>query len=115
LPNETLYLVQGTLDLLILRTLSGGAAHGYGISQSIRERTGGAIAVQDAALYQALRRLEDKGRIRAEWGLSDNNRRARYYELTSQGRRQLKDETTLWKRYAAAVFQVLDPAPGGTT
>ena len=105
--DDTLGLVQGTLDLLILHTLSKGESHGYGISQSIRERTGGRIAVQDAALYQALRRLEGRGWVDAEWGLSDNNRKARYYRLTASGRKQLRVEVEEWKRYAEAVFMVI--------
>jgi transcriptional regulator len=108
--HETLALVQGTLDLLILQTLSRGPAHGYGISLWIRERTEGALAVQDAALYQALRRLEARGQVEAEWGQSENNRRARYYRLSADGRRRLREETTAFRRYAAAVFRVLEPA-----
>jgi PadR family transcriptional regulator PadR len=111
-PREPLDLLQGTLDVLILRTLAGEPMHGYAISQWIRTRTEGVLQVQDAALYQALRRLERNGWVEAEWGLSENNRRARYYSLTSEGRRQLGAEITTWYRYAAAVFQVLEPAPG---
>ena len=114
MTDETLGLVQGTLDLLILQTLSRGESHGYGISQFIREQTIGRIAVQDAALYQALRRLEGRGWVDAEWGLSDNNRKARYYRLTSAGRKQLKVEVDAWRRYAEAVFLVLDPVVRGT-
>lgn len=102
-------LMKGTLDMLVLRTLAGEARHGYGVSEWIRERTGGALAVQDAALYQALRRLEERGLVEAEWGLSENNRRARYYRLTASGRKRLKAETAAWCRYAEAVFQVLEP------
>ena len=113
MKDETLELVQGTLDLLILQTLSHGETHGYGISQSIRERTSGTIAVQDAALYQALRRMESKGWVDAEWGVSDNNRRARYYKLSAGGRRQLKTEIDTFKRYTKAVFRVLTPSHKG--
>jgi transcriptional regulator len=102
-------LLRGTLDVLILRTLTLGAAHGYGVSQWIRERTGGTLVVQDAALYQALRRLEERGLVGADWGASENNRRARYYGLTAEGRRALKREEATWREYAAAVFAVLDP------
>jgi len=102
-------LIKGTLDMLILRTLAWDAMHGYGIAQSIRERTGGALLVQDAALYQALRRLESKGLVEAEWGQSENNRRARYYRLTAAGRRALKREAADWRKYAEAVFRVLAP------
>lgn len=103
-------LIKGTLDMLILRTLEGGQMHGYGVSRWIRERTSGALNVQDAALYQALRRLEEKRLVEASWGVSENNRRARYYSLTTAGRKALARETSEWCRYADAVFQVLDPA-----
>jgi PadR family transcriptional regulator PadR len=102
-------LMKGTLDMLILRALAIEAMHGYGISEWIRDRTGGTLAVQDAALYQALRRLEERRLVGAEWGLSENNRRARYYHLTPAGRKQLRAETAAWCRYADAVFQVLEP------
>jgi transcriptional regulator len=85
--------------------------HGYGISQWIRGRTQEVLDVQDAALYQALRRMERKGWIEAQWGVSENNRRARYYSLTPAGREQLRTQTSTWRRYAEAVFRVLDPAP----
>lgn len=111
--DQTLDLLKGTLDVLILRTCAGEPMHGYGISQWIRDRTGGVLQVQDAALYQALRRLEAKGWLAAEWGLSENNRRARYYSLTEPGRAQLRAEASAWRRYAAAVFQVLEPVPEG--
>lgn len=112
MPKDTPDLIQGTLDVLILRTLAGDPMHGYGISQWIRQRTEGVLDVQDAALYQALRRLEARGWVEAEWGLSENNRRARYYRLTESGRSQLGRQTSAWRVYAAAVFRVLDPAPG---
>jgi PadR family transcriptional regulator, regulatory protein PadR len=105
-------LLQGTLDVLILRTLERQAAHGYAVSRWIRERTGGVLEVQDAALYKALRRLERRGHVEAEWGVSENNRRARYYALTDAGRRQLKRESAAWRSYAQAVFTVLEPLPG---
>ena len=106
-----LELVQGTLDVLILRTLQASPTHGYGISRWIRERTGGVLQVQDAALYKALRRLEERGWVDADWGVSENNRRARYYRLTRAGRRHLEREASVWRRYAQAVFTVLDPLP----
>ncbi len=112
MPHEPLDLLQGTLDVLILRTLAREPMHGYAVSQWIRNRTEGVLQVQDAALYQSLRRLEKKGWVEAEWGLSENNRRARYYSLTPEGRKQLRAEVATWRRYAAAVFQILDPAPG---
>ncbi len=103
-------LVQGTLDLLVLRTLAGGAQHGYGIATAIRERTGGELSVEDAALYQALHRLDGQELVEAEWRPSDNNRRARYYTLTPAGRRRLREETAAWRRYARAVDAVLQGA-----
>jgi PadR family transcriptional regulator, regulatory protein PadR len=103
-----LNLLQGTLDVLILKTLSWQPLHGYGISRWIRRRTDGVLGVEDAALYQALHRLERKGWIASEWGLSENNRRAKYYHLTPAGRRQLRAEDGAWREYAAAVFKVLE-------
>ena len=114
MSRQQLNLVQGTLDLLILQTLSAGPAHGYGVSLWIRQQTAGALAVKDAALYQALHRMEGKGWVEAEWGPSENNRRARFYQLTPKGRRQLETEMVLWKRYAEAVFQVLNPVSVGS-
>lgn len=109
---ESMELIKGTLDVLILRTLAGRPMHGYGVSEWIRDRTGGALMVQDAALYQALRRMEERGWVDAEWGVSENNRRARYYTLTEAGRRQLRLDAASWRRYVEAVFQVLEPLPG---
>jgi len=103
-------LLQGTLDVLVLRALAPGSTHGYAVSRWIHERTDGVLDIEDAPLYKALHRLERGGYVSAEWGLSDNNRRARYYSLTSGGRRQLKAEESAWRQYAAAVFKVLEPA-----
>jgi PadR family transcriptional regulator PadR len=108
--DSTLGLLQGTVDLLVLRALQPGPAHGYAVSRWVRERTEGVLAIEDAALYQALHRLEGRGWIEAEWGLSDHNRRAKYYRLTSSGRQQVRTEISLWKRYAEAVFKVIEPA-----
>jgi transcriptional regulator len=110
MSHSTLGLLQGTVDLLILRALQAGPAHGYAVSRWVRERTDGVLAIEDAALYQALHRLEGRGWIDAEWGLSENNRRARFYRLTPAGRQQLRAEVSTWKRYAAAVFKVIEPA-----
>jgi transcriptional regulator len=110
LANESLDLLQGTLDVLVLRTLMWGEMHGYAVSRWIRQRTDGVIEIEDAPLYKALHRLERAGCVSAEWGVSENNRRARYYALTTAGRRQLKSEESAWRRYAAAVFKVLEPA-----
>ncbi len=108
--GETLELLQGTLDVLILKTLTWGTMHGYAVSRFIRERTDDVLQVEEAALYQALHRLARKGYVRAEWGVSENNRRARFYELTPAGRKALRSEALVWRRYAEAVFKVLEPA-----
>jgi len=108
--DPTLSLLQGTADLLILRALQSGPAHGYAVSRWVRERTDGVLIIEDAALYQALHRLEGRGWIEAEWGLSDNNRKAKYYSLTMDGRRQVRSEVSVWRRYAEAVFKVIEPA-----
>jgi PadR family transcriptional regulator, regulatory protein PadR len=110
MPRDPMELMQGTLDVLILRTLAWGTMHGYAVTRWIRERTEGTIDIEDAPLYKALHRLEGAGYIEAEWGLSENNRRARYYRLTAAGQRQLTHEEAAWRRYAAAVFRVLEPA-----
>ena len=102
-----LSLVPGTLDLLVLRTLASGAMHGYGIATCVHDLTGGELAIEDAALYQALHRLDRQGLVDAEWSQSENNRRARYYSLTASGRRRLRDDTENWRRYTRAVDAVL--------
>lgn len=101
-------LLQGTVDMLVLKTLQDGPLHGYGVSQAIGERTDGVVGLDDAALYQALHRLAAKGYVESEWGLSENNRRAKYYKLTGKGTRQLDTATDEWRRYADAVLKVLD-------
>ena len=100
-------LLQGTLDVLVLKTLSAGAMHGWGISQRIQQLSEDVLEVNQGSLYPALHRLEEKGWISAEWGNSENNRRARFYSLTRLGRRQLAEETESWERFAAAVGRVL--------
>jgi len=110
MPAQTLDLLQGTLDVLVLRTLVWGEMHGYAVSRWIRQRTDGVIEIEDAPLYKALHRLERAGCVDASWGLSENNRRARFYKLTPTGRRKLRDEEQAWRRYAQAVFKVLEPA-----
>jgi PadR family transcriptional regulator PadR len=109
MARDSMDLMQGTLDVLILRTLAGAPMHGYAVSRWIRERTGGTIDIQDAPLYKALHRLENAGCVTAEWGLSENNRRARYYAITPTGRRQFMEEEAAWRRYAEAVFRALEP------
>jgi transcriptional regulator len=110
MPREALGLLQGTVDVLILKTLSWKPLHGYGVSEFIRQQTNGDLAVEDAALYQALHRLERKGLVDSEWGLSDSNRRARIYSITPDGRKQLRSEVVELRRYMAALFRVLEPA-----
>jgi PadR family transcriptional regulator len=100
-------LVQGTLDLLVLGTLASGPLHGYGIAIEVNERSAGELTVEDAALYQALHRLDRQGLVEAEWRPSENNRRARYYTLTPAGRRRLREETASFRRYTRAVEAVL--------
>lgn len=103
-------LLQGTLDLLVLRVLASGANHGYRIATLVHERTDGNLAIEDAALYQALHRLDRQGLVEAEWAPSENNRRARYYTLTPEGRKRLREQTAAWRRYARAVDAVLEGA-----
>jgi len=108
--QRSLGLMQGTVDVLILRTLNWAPMHGYGISRWIRDRSDGALAVEDAALYQALHRLERKGLVQSEWGVSDRNHRAKYYSLTTAGKRQLVSEVDELREYVSVLFRVLDPA-----
>ena len=109
MPRAPSEMLQGTVDVLILRTLSWQPMHGYGISSWVRERSRDVLSIEGAALYQALHRLERKRLIVATWGLSENNRKAKFYELTAEGRRQLRADSSTWREYAAAVGRVLDP------
>jgi transcriptional regulator len=110
--GRELDVLQGTLDLLVLKSLSWKPAHGYAIMSWLRRASGDELRVEDAALYPALHRLEARGLIESEWGLSDNNRRAKYYQLTAAGQRALRAEAGSWNRYAAMVGRVLN-APRG--
>lgn len=110
MPILPLPLLQGTLDLLVLRCLATGPQHGYAIAAAVRERTGGELSIEDGALYQALHRLHRHALVDAEWKPSDNNRRARYYTLTATGRKRLREETAQWRRYVRAVETVLQGA-----
>ena len=110
MPTTKSELLQGTLDLLILKTLSAGALHGYAIAQRIQERSDEVLVVEEGSLYPALYRMEEKGWIAAEWGKSDNNRRAKFYSLTRAGRKQLEEETALWERIVRAIGLVLKTA-----
>jgi PadR family transcriptional regulator PadR len=101
-------LLQGTLDLLILKTLSGGPMHGWGVAQKILLLSQDILQVNQGSLYPALHRLEQQGLITAEWGASDKNRQAKFYELTKAGRKQLAEETRSWERMAGAVARILN-------
>ena len=103
-------LVQGTLDMLILKTLSRGAVHGWGIAQHIRQVSDEVLRVEEGSLYPALHRLELDDFIDSKWGLSENNRRAKYYRLTARGRKQLAREHNSWSRLAAAIARVMETA-----
>lgn len=108
MADRSMELLQGTLDVLILKSLSWGPLHGYAVAEAVRERSGQELKVEEGALYPALHRLEKRGLLEAEWGVSENNRRAKFYRLTTEGRAQLRAETQAWKRYAAAVSRVLE-------
>lgn len=110
MPTQPLDLLQGTLDVLVLRALVVAPMHGYAVSRWIHQRTDGDLEIEDAPLYKALHRLERAGFVTAEWGLSEKNRRARYYALTPAGRRHFAAEDRAWRQYAAAIFKVLEPA-----
>lgn len=107
MAKESEELLRGTLDALILKALTWGPRHGYGIAGWIKERSRDTLAVEDRALYLALHRLEDKGWVESDWGLSDNNRRAKFYQLTARGRAQLRAESSRLARYAEGLFRVL--------
>lgn len=105
--DDTLPLLKGTLDLLVLKALSVAPTHGYGVARWLEAHSGGDIGAEDSALYQALHRLEARGLVTAEWGRTENNRRARYYRLSAKGRRHLEAEADTWRRYARSVETVL--------
>jgi transcriptional regulator len=111
LRHETGDLLQGTLGILILKALLPGVAHGYGIARWIEETTADVLRIEEGSLYPALRRLEDRGWVTSEWGLSENNRKAKYYRITAAGRKHLRNEATMWLRYSQAVAQVLHAEP----
>jgi transcriptional regulator len=110
MATERIDLPQGTLDLLILRTLALERQHGWGISERIQQISSNVLQIQQGSLYPALHRLERRGWIKAHWGVSENSRRAKYYELTRIGRKQLDSEAGAWRKLSAAVAQVLDMA-----
>ena len=109
-PTPDLDLLKGTLDVLVLKTLSWGPRHGYAVSRWIAETTDDALSVEEGALYTSLHRLEQRGMVESEWGLSENNRRAKFYRLTPAGRGALQSEAANWQRYVAIVARVLSAA-----
>jgi transcriptional regulator len=108
MPEPSVEILRGTLDLLILQALSWGPTHGYGVARWIEQATDDALRVEEGTLYPALHRLEARAFVATEWGVSENNRRARFYRLTRAGRARLKVETASWRRFAAAVHAALD-------
>ncbi len=109
--TDSLNLLRGTLDALVLKALDAGELHGYGIADWVREVTAGVLQIEDGALYTALHRMEDRGWLGSRWGVSDRGRRAKFYELTTEGRRRLETEERDWRRYSDAVGKVF--AAGG--
>jgi len=110
-PRQEGELLQGTLGILILKALLPGSAHGYAIARWIEDTTDDVLSIEEGSLYPALRRLEDRRWVTAEWGLSENNRRAKFYTLTAAGRKHLRDEAAVWLRYSQAVTRVLRASP----
>jgi transcriptional regulator len=108
--DETLDLLKGTLDVLILKALTWGPRHGYAVARWIEDATRGELQIEEGALYHGLHRLEQKRWVSGEWGVSESNRRAKYYALTASGRRRLAQQTETWTRYATAVFAALRTA-----
>ena len=111
MTDERSDLLQGTLGLVVLKALLGGELHGYAIARWVESTTGDVLRVEEGSLYPALRRLEDRGFITSQWGLSENNRRAKYYELSAAGRRHLRSEAARWLEFSGAVTRVLRAAP----
>ncbi len=107
MPPSSIDVLQGTLDVLILKALSWGPRHGHAVARIIRDATGGMLEIPDGSLYTALHRLEERGLAEGEWGLSEKGKRAKFYKLTVAGRRQLKAETATWQRYVASVSRLL--------
>lgn len=110
MAREDLQLLQGTLDVLVLKTLSWGPRHGYEIARWIKDTTDAELQVEDRALYVSLHRMEERGWLESQWGMTENNRKAKFYRLTSEGRGQLAAQSETWARYASAVFKILQTA-----
>jgi transcriptional regulator len=111
---EPMPVLKGTLDAMVLRALSVTPMHGFEVTVWLEQRSGGGLGLEDSALYQALYRLEGRGLVVAEWGTTENNRRARYYQLTRSGRAHLREQTAHWLRYAELVTRILTTAPQGS-
>ncbi|HEX8725557.1 MAG TPA: PadR family transcriptional regulator [Gemmatimonadaceae bacterium] len=111
MPNASVDFLRGTLDLMILKTLSWGPTHGYGIARWIEQCTDDVLQVEEGSLYPALHKLEDQGMVSADWGITEHNRRAKFYRLTAAGRKQLHVSRDYWARFADAVAKVLETAP----
>ena len=111
MPNHELELLQGTLDVLVLRALSWGPMHGYAVARFIREGSGGTFRILDGALYTALHRMEERGWVESDWGTSEKGKRAKFYHMTTAGRRALRAEQTSWEQYVAAVARVMTATP----
>lgn len=112
MEDPNLNLLQGTLDILVLKAMAFGPLHGYAVARWIRETTDGALRIEEGALYTSLHRMEKRGWLESDWGLSENNRRAKFYRLSAPGRKQLRSATRTWSRYAEAVFKVLTMPEG---
>jgi transcriptional regulator len=108
MPDVKQQILRGTLDLLVLKAVSGEALHGYEIARWVERATGNTLRLEDGSLYPALYRLEERGFVDAEWRLTSDRRRAKYYSLTAAGRRRLRDETATWTRYARGIFAALE-------
>jgi transcriptional regulator len=113
MPRNIIDSVQGTLDFLILRTLTWGEMHGYAVARWILDASGEELQIEEGTLYPALHRLEDRGWIEAEWGVSENNRRAKFYQLTATGRQELTDRVVSWRRFTGVVDRILSTVPDG--
>lgn len=112
MARKQMSLLQGTLDVLVMKAVAGEARHGYGVAEWIRGRTDGTLEIEDGALYTSLHRMEKRGWLESEWGVSESNRRAKYYALTTDGVQELARAEGDWTRYADAVFKVLGTEPG---
>lgn len=110
MKNTRQELLKGTLDMLVLQSVTHGSRHGYGVARWIEEKTEGALVIEEGSLYPALYRMEKRGWVESRWGTSENNRRARYYEITGRGRKQLREETQSWARLVRAIGQIVPVA-----